>query len=151
MHPVIVENFEEYISGTLLPGALREFEAHLQVCPACRQEVRGMHEVSSFFTALRPDEEVAPSPGFTARVMALVAEEPAPSFWNLFSLDPGFGRRVVFASLLTLAVLGSYLASRETDYSPTPEAIMASDQSPASESSPVNRDRMLVTLTSYEP
>ena len=34
---------------------------------------------------------------------------------SLFSLDLAFGRRLVFASLLTLAVLGSYLVSRETD------------------------------------
>lgn len=112
-----------------------------------------MQEISTFFTALRPVGDVVPPPAFAARVMAQVALQPAPSFWSLFSLDPGFGRRVVFASLLTLAVLGSYLVSRETDYGPTPspEAIMASDQSPAPDSPVVDRDRMLVTLTSYEP
>lgn len=153
MHPVIIENLEDFLSGMLLPAGLREFEAHLQGCPACREEVRGMQEVSGFFAALRPEDAFAPPPGFTARLMAQVAREPAPSFWSLFSLEAGFGRKVVFASLLTLAVLGSYLVSRETDYSPapSPEAIMAGDQNPAFEGSPVNRDRMLVTLTSYEP
>ena len=75
----------------------------------------------------------------------------AASFWNLFSLEPGFGKRVAFASLLTLAALGSVLVSRETDYTPGPppmEAIMAVESSPGSHS---DRDRMLVTLTSYEP
>jgi len=155
MHPAIVDNLEEYISGALLPAALREFEAHLQTCPACREEVRGMQEMSTMFVALRPEEDVAPSPGFAARVMERVAADAAPSFWSLFSLDPWFGRRVVFASLVLLAVLGSFLVSRETEYAPgplSPEAIMATEQAPARHAPGMNdRDMMLVTLTSYEP
>lgn len=150
MHAVIVENLEEYMSGGLLPAALQEFEAHLRVCPACRDEVRSMQEVSTLFTTLRPSEEIVPPLGFAARVVRQVASQPAPSFWSLLSLDPGFGRRVVFASLLTLAVLGSYLVSSEVQYAPgpSPEAIMASDQNAAPQG---DRDMMLVTLTSYEP
>lgn len=155
MHPVIVDNLEEYMAGSLLPAALRAFEAHLQACPACREEVRGMQEISVYFSVLRPVEAVQPPPGFVARVMETVAAERVPSFWSLFSLDPGFGRRVVFASLLTLAVLGSYLVSLETEYRPThpsPEAVMANEHgSPTPGSSMSDRDRMLVTLTSYEP
>ena len=153
MHPVIVESLEEYMSGSLLPAALREFETHLQTCPACREEVQGMREISVLFTTLRPAGECAPPAGFAARVMQQVTAEPAPSFWSLLSLDPGFGRRVVFASLLTLAVLGSYLVSRETGYTPgpSPEAIMAGDQSPVPPGAQNDRDMMLVTLTSYEP
>jgi hypothetical protein len=58
---------------------------------------------------------------------------------------------VAFASLLTLAILGSFLVSRETEYGPADvpmEALMATESAPESRS---NRDRMLVTLTSYEP
>ena len=60
------------------------------------------------------------------------AERPAPSFASLFALDFAFGRRLVFASLLTLAVLGTYLVSRESldPRGPTPEAIMAQQESP---------------------
>lgn len=156
MHPVIIENLEEYMSGALLPGTLREFEAHLKTCPECRDEVRGMQEISSLFTTLRPVETVVPPAGFVAQVMEQVSEQRrVPSFWSLFSLDPGFGRRVVFASLLTLAVLGSYLISRETEYAagpPNPEAVMAIQQPPANDGPQVSdRDMMLVTLTSYEP
>ena len=113
-----------------------------------------MQEVSSLFMTLRPVEGIAPSPGFAARVMRQVAAEPVASFWSLFSLDGGFARRVVFASLLTLAVLSSYLVTRETDYAPgppTPEAVMAIEQAPASSPQGNDRDMMLVTLTSYEP
>jgi hypothetical protein len=55
---------------------------------------------------------------------------------------------VAFASLLTLAVLGTVLVSREESYEPappTPEAVMAADTG-----SP-NADQMLVTLANYEP
>lgn len=155
MHPVIVENLEEFMAGTLFPAAQREFEAHLTSCPACRDEVRGMQEISTLFTALRPAEAMEASPGFVARVMQRLAAEEVPSFWSLFSLDAGFGRRVVFASLLTLAVLGSYLVSLESEYRPSPpspEAVMAIEHKPPSaDPRQSDRDMMLVTLTSYEP
>ena len=105
-----------------------------------------MLEMSGLFATLRPTEAIAAPMGFYARVIAQVSRPQVPSFWSLFSLDAAFGRRVVFASLLTLAVLGSFLVSRETGYSPgpaSPEAVMAEHNT--------NRDAMLVTLTSYEP
>lgn len=154
MHPVIVENFEDYMTGSILPGARRVFEQHLETCPACRGQVREMREISGWFVELRPAGELVPPPGFTARVMQRAAEQPAPSLWSLLSVDPGFGRRVVFASLLTLAVLGSFLVSREVNYAPlpsNPEAVMAIDQHSAEQGSQNDRDAMLVTLTSYEP
>jgi hypothetical protein len=90
---------------------------------------------------------VDPPPSFVAQVMQTVAERLAPSFWSAFG-DFAFGRRVVFASLLTLAVLGTILVSREEAYAPnptTPEAVMAN-----AAGSP-NADQMLATLASYEP
>jgi anti-sigma factor RsiW len=146
MHQVIVDNLEEYLGGVLTPVAQRDFDAHLEICQECSREVNGMMEMSGLFATLRPAEEIEAPVGFYARVMAQVSRPQAPSFWSLFSLDAAFGRRVVFASLLTLAVLGSFLVSRETGYSPgpaSPEAVMAEHTT--------NRDAMLVTLTSYEP
>ena len=146
MHQAIVDSLEEYIGGLLTPAAQRDFDAHLETCEECRREVNGMLEVSSLFESLRPAEEIAPPAGFCARVMQQVGKSQTPSFWSLFSLDASFGRRVVFASLLTLAVFGSFLVSRETGYAPgpsTPEAVMAEHNT--------NRDAMLVTLASYEP
>jgi anti-sigma factor RsiW len=147
MHEVIIEDLEEYLAGTLPPSARRRFQAHLETCGNCRREVHGMREVTHVLASLKPAEPAEPSPGFVARVMQQVAERPAPSIWSPFA-DFAFGRRVVFASLLTLAVLGTILVSRETAYAPaptTPESIMAEDQN-----SPTP-DGMLVTLASYEP
>jgi len=146
MHQAIVDSLEDYIGGLLTPAAQRDFDAHLETCEECRRDVNGMLEVSSLFESLRPAEEIAPPAGFCARVMQQVGKSQTPSFWSLFSLGASFGRRVVFASLLTLAIFGSFLVSRETGYAPgpsTPEAVMAEHNT--------NRDAMLVTLASYEP
>jgi len=152
MHSVVMEHLEEYLAGALNPAAQREIEAHLNTCESCREEVQGMQEVGQLFRSLQTEPEEAPTPslGFYARVLQTARSQSAPGFASLFALDFAFGRRLVFASLLTLAVLGSYLVSRETDYNagPSPEAVMAQDNSsPAA----ADRDRMLVTLTSYEP
>ena len=152
MHGVVIESLEEYLAGCLEPAAQRDIEAHLSNCEMCRKEIRAMREVSQWFGALRSEEVWEPALGFSARVMAQVGErKPVPSFASLFALNLAFGRRLVFASLLTLAILGSYLVSRETRYpsGPSPEAVMAQEESPAFDSAPA-RDNMLVTLTAYE-
>ena len=145
MHQVILDRLEEYLAGT--PGS-REFTAHLESCHECRTEVSEMQELSSALLALRSSDEVAPPVGFYARVSQRVEQERPRSFTSLFWLDPAFGKRVAFASVMTLAVLGSYLITRETEYSagpPDPEAIMA-QHAPAQDP-----DAMLATLASYEP
>jgi anti-sigma factor RsiW len=151
MHSVVKERLEEYLAGALAPAVQRPIEAHLDACHDCRVEVNRMQEVRQLFSSLRSREKVAPPPDFYIRVLQRVgSRERATGFASMFSLSMAFGRRLVFASLLTLAVLGSYLVSRETDYNPGPsiETIMAGDHSSPP---PDDRDRMLVTLTAYEP
>jgi len=145
MHQVILDRLEEHLSGSL---GLREFTAHLETCAECRAEVREMQELSSAFVALRATEQVMPQPGFYARLTELLEGQKARPIWGLFRLDPAFGKRVAFASLMTLTILGSFLITRETEYSagpPTPEMIMA-QQAPAE-----NPDSMLATLVTFEP
>jgi anti-sigma factor RsiW len=152
MHAVLMESLEEYLSGTLKPAALRDIEAHLNSCETCRREVAGMQQVSEWFGALKAEEDLAPAPGFYAKVMREVGQRQAvPSFAGLFALDFAFGRRLVFASLLMLAVLGSYLVSYESDY-PTglsPDTVMAQQDSPAYENAKA-QENMLATMTAYE-
>ena len=152
MHGVVIESLEEYLAGSLEPAAQRDIEVHLSNCEMCRKEIRSMWEVSQWFGALRSEEVWEPAPGFCARVVEQLGERKAvPSFASLFALDLAFGRRLVFASLLTLAVLGSYLVSREIRYPSglSPEAVMAQEESPAFDSAPA-QENMLVTLTAYE-
>jgi len=152
MHAVVMESLEEYLSGTLKPAVLRDIEAHLNSCEACRHEVASMQEVSQWFSVLKAEEELAPAAGFYARVMRQVGQRQAvPSFAGFFALDFAFGRRLVFAALLTLAVLGGYLVAYESEY-PTglsPETVMAQQDSPAYDSSRA-QENMLATMTAYE-
>jgi anti-sigma factor RsiW len=152
MHAVVMDSLEEYLSGTLEPAGKRTIEAHLNGCKTCREELREMQDFSQLIGSLRTEEAVDVSPGFFAGVMqqAGLQRRPLPSFAGLFALDFAFGRRLVFASLVTLAILGSYLVSREAEYTgPSPEAVMAQQESPAFDSAPAP-DNMLVTLTAYE-
>ena|SRR5690242_5703034 len=152
MHAVVMQSLEELLSGTLNPAAQREIDAHLKGCDTCRSEIRSMQEISNLFGSLQAEEAVVPTAGFYARVMQQVDQQvAAPSLANVFGLDLAFGRRLVFACLLTLAVLGSYLVSRETAYpaGPSPETVMAQQESPEFDSAPAP-DNMLVTLTAYD-
>lgn len=152
MHAVVMDSLEEYLSGALEPAVERQIEAHLITCQSCREEVNGMGEMSRLFGSLRAEEAVEPSPAFYAGVMRQVADQrPARSFASLFALDFAFGRRLVFASLMTLAVLGTFLAAHEAQapMGPSPEAIMAQQESPSFDSATA-QDSMLVTLTAYE-
>jgi|SRR5579862_5175289 len=152
MHVVVMDSLEEYLAGALEPAAQREIEAHLSACKMCREEIHSMQDVSQLFGSLRSHDVFEPSPNFYAGVVEQVGERrSAPTFAGLFAMDFAFGRRLVFASLLLLAVLGSYLVSTEIGYQagPSPEAVMAEQDSPTFESAPA-RDNMLVTLTAYE-
>src|SRR5947209_6813225 len=133
MHAVVMESLEDYLAGTLNPAGKREFEAHLNVCDSCREEVAAMQEISLSFEALEAPEELEPAPGFYAQVRRHIGNRHAvPAFAGLFGLDLAFGRRLAFACLLTLAVLGTWLVSSETDYQAgmSPAAVMAQQDSP---------------------
>src|SRR5215468_12607208 len=105
MHTVVMESLEEYLAGALEPAAQRKIEAHLNTCRSCREEMESMREVSQLFGSLRSDEVFETAPGFCTRVLAQVNERKAavPAFASLFGLDFAFARRLIFASLLTLA------------------------------------------------
>ena len=138
---------------TLNPAALQNIEAHLSMCETCRLELDGIQQVSDCFEAFRVAEPVTPPTGFYARVMREVGQRQAvPSFAGFFAMDFAFGRRLVFASLLTLAALGTYLVSYESGYSSgvTPDAVMAQQDAPAYDTGGA-QENMLATMTTYEP
>jgi predicted anti-sigma-YlaC factor YlaD len=153
MHAVMMENLEEYLAGTLEPAQLRDIEAHLSTCGMCREELCGMQELAGLFGTLRRDETETwnIAPGFAAKVMQRVERnKPAVGFASLFGLNLAFGRRLVFASLLMLAVAGGFLVTRESQYprGSSPEAILAQQNAPGFEADAENN--MLVRLTAYE-
>jgi anti-sigma factor RsiW len=154
MHRIIEDGLEDYLVGR--NG--RDFDVHLAQCPPCRLEVAEFESVSALFRELLTpasllDASLEPSPGFYARLSSGLEARKASSPWNLFSIDLAFGRRIAFASLMTLALVGGYLVSRESDISPElqgPEAIIAAHDVSTPHDVTVDRDRMMVTLASYE-
>ena len=154
MHAVLLEGLEEYLAGTLNPAARQGFEAHLTRCGSCREEIAGLKEVAGLFESLRSDEIIAPTPAFYSKVMTQVEERrSAPWFSGLFNftLDEAFGKRLAYCCLLTIAVLGSFVFTRETRFTdgPSPEAILAQQNLPVFDSGS-GGDNMLITLASYE-
>jgi anti-sigma factor RsiW len=149
MHDVIENGLEEYLGGQVR----RDFQAHLAECEECRVEVRQFEELSGMLRALREPEPVQPDPGFYFRVTQAIESQQQPTVWSIFSLDAVFGRRVAFASLMTLAIVGSFLVSSESGFeNPNangPEAAMASHDVSIPHESSVDRDRMLVALANY--
>jgi anti-sigma factor RsiW len=154
MHAVMMDSLEAYLAGSLEPATLRDIEAHLSTCRMCREEIHSMRDLSHLFGSLR-QQEIDPwsiAPGFYAKVMDRLGQrKSAPAFASFFALDVAFGRRLVFASLLTLAVLGGYLVNHESEYpvGSSPEAILAQQNAPAFQTARAE-DNMLVTLTAYE-
>jgi anti-sigma factor RsiW len=147
MHPEVETGLEDYLSGSAGP----EFESHLAQCASCREETRRIEQISSLLRPLRTDDAMEPPLGFGARVMQNVREQESRSIWSVFRVDPDFARKLAFGSLLSLAILGSYLVTQPGDSAAqadhTPEAVIAShDVSAAADQ---HLDGMLFTLATY--
>jgi hypothetical protein len=160
MHDMVIDELERHLSGGgACRSASRAFYAHLDVCADCRAEVAQMDDLSMLLRELRFDSESGtiqnsmvsqPSLGFYNRVRYRIMERQRNEAWGLFSPGAAFFRRVVFASLLVLAGLGSYLVTRESSFSGTDAAsIMAQHDPVADHSEASDRDRMLVTLATW--
>jgi hypothetical protein len=152
MHDEILNELEGYLSGETVS---RAFTRHLEVCPPCAQEVEEMQSVSLAMQVFRVEETAAvtPSLGFYAKVARSIEAEQRSPVWGLFAPDLQFFRKVAFASLMLLAVLGSYLVSRESDFGVSPaveRATLTEHNSTVPHESPADRQHILVTLAAYE-
>ena len=147
MHDVVEKGLEDHLAGVLN----REFDSHLAQCSRCREEVEGMKQVSSLLASLRTDSEIAPPLGFSARLLHNIDEQKTRSIWSVFTVDPGFIRKLAVASLLGLFAFGGYLATQQDDSLAhhTPEAVMASHDPGAAPDDPQHMNGMLMTLATY--
>jgi len=148
MHEPVKEGLEDFLREN---GSL-EFAAHLETCRECRGEVERMREQALVLRVLRAEEELDPSPGFYARVTARIEAQSRPSFWNVF-LEPAFGRRLMYASLTLVVLLGTYLISSESSeplaVATTAEQYLV-EENPAVGANPQqDRDAVLVGLATY--
>lgn len=149
MHDEIRKELEGYLSGQ----TSRSFVRHLEECPPCAREVEEMKEISESLHALHSEVPAfTPDPGFYARVARHIEAEEKNPLWGIFTPDLLFFRKVAFASLMLLAVLGSYLVFRQYDFAASLDAEQATltehnAQSP--HDGPADRQHMLVTLATY--
>lgn len=160
MHVLLRENIEAYLSGTLKPAEQGALEAHLAGCAECRMEWEAIQDSAFAIRSLRAPEgmDLEPAPGFYARVIDRIDTERELPFWTVM-LDPIFGRRLVFACLILLAMLGAYVALDTEDYSARhrPEYVIASQPAPLPARAPRlgtnldrNRSVMLASLVSSD-
>ncbi len=149
-----MNELERHFTG----DAPQAFYDHLSVCDRCREEVAEMDRLCLVLRDLRPNSApefgTAPEPslGFYNRVAVKIVDKQNREAWGLFSPGAAFFRRIAFASLLLLAGLGSFLVTRENVGGGADAAsIMAQrDDSQHEAGSPdTDRDRLLVTLASY--
>ena len=134
MHIPLRENIEAYLSGNLGRSEQEALEAHLAGCAECREEWEAIRASADALRGLRPprDLELEPAPGFYARVIDHIDHERQVPFWAML-LEPAFGRRLVFACLMLLALAGVYVAAFDRVEYPSkhrPEAVLTACSGP---------------------
>jgi anti-sigma factor RsiW len=94
---------EDYLSGNLSRTRKADLEAHLARHPEAAEQLELFRCTSSWLVELRvPEgEPQGPEPGFYARVLQCIDREQVEPFWAFF-LQPMFGRRLAFGSLVWL-------------------------------------------------
>ena len=148
-HDIIAEEFEKHLSGS----ACQAFYDHLTACSECRTEVTEMEQLTSFVAELKCMEESAPPVplGFYNHVANGIREQQGVGMWDLFSLSALFFRRMAFAALVVLAVMGGLLATRDESAVGVEDAtaIMARHDAFAAHEESADRENLLVALVSY--
>lgn len=154
MHEPVIDSIEAILAGTRSAGRA---ERHLSECSSCRDEVAAMLRQTEMLRGLRAPADVEPTGGFYARVMNRIEAQAKPSIWNIFG-ESMFAKRLAYASMTFVALLGSYVISSTRSQSlavNAPEAIMAGDttddQKLVADNNPErDREAILVTLATYE-
>jgi hypothetical protein len=156
MHDPIRENLEDFLTGSAraMPQA---FQAHLEACDECANELRVLQTHSVMLRSLQCDADIEARPGFYARVMERIEARGPLSIWAQL-LEPGFGRRLAFASATLVVLLGTYLVTTEPgDNSLASNPAITYDATTAQVDMSGNdtlqqqreRDAVLVNLASY--
>lgn len=158
MHQPIKERLEDYLSGMVDSESGQEIERHLESCDECRRELDEMMSQAGLLRTLRSDEDLEPAPGFYARVLDRIESQRVPTVWELF-LEPAFGRRLAYASLTLMLLLGTLIVAgggqdvaAPAHYSFSPESILAKEPVSQYMGDDPQHDRqvILVNLATYE-
>lgn len=163
MHRLIRDHLEQVLAAprsrhsSAAPNSadVKEPNAHLAECEACRDEIAAMREQAEMLRELRADVE--PRPGFYARVLERIEAQGPGSIWNTFS-ESAFSRRIAVASMALVLLLGVYLVATEplqthSNAANQPIQLLIGDDQPGLELSSAglpDRDAVLVNLVTYQ-
>jgi anti-sigma factor RsiW len=109
MNEILRQNLEALLSGDLTETERTRLEQHFNSSATDREEFEAFRETSLLLRELRPQdgEEWEPDTGFYARVSQRIDRERTVPFWQVF-LEPMIARRLAFAGLMWLLLLGTY-------------------------------------------
>ena len=151
MHRLIQDHLEEVLGSRSHSAA----EAHLAECRECREEISSMRQQAALLRTWKAPEvaeELAPRPGFYARLMERIEAQRPVSIWQIFS-DSAFGRRIAIASMALALLLSVYLVSSERAAAdPMHAAFVAGEDQPGmtmSRAGLTDKDTVLVNLVTY--
>lgn len=113
MNEYVRDKIEKLLDGSLNDDERSQVQELLENDPNTAREIKELEETTEFFVDARAAAEESASfdmdPAFFARVMQSVEEERQAPFWVAF-LEPLFVKRLAFAALAWLAMLGSFVA-----------------------------------------
>ena len=153
MHEPLKGRIEEYLHGG--EGPLPDVEQHLAHCPPCNAEAVEMKKLAELFKVLKTTEEIGPDAAFYARLMTRIETQAKPSIWNIFG-ESMFAKRLAYASLTFVVLLGTYFVSSTTNdqelANSSPEMLMSNDPHPTEVGTDPQKDReaILVNLATFQ-
>ena len=112
MHRPARGHLEEFLAASEAGKVAGDLDSHLEGCERCRREAEEMADQARMLRLLGTDEEIEPLPGFYARVLDTLEARRSIGTWAMFA-DPGFARRLTYAALTLVVILGSYLVYLE--------------------------------------
>ncbi|MBV9406898.1 MAG: hypothetical protein JO211_16235 [Acidobacteriaceae bacterium] len=152
MHGSIRDRLEDLLATRGAAGKDEALGAHLERCAECAAEVGTMRAQAELLRVWEAPEEMEPAPGFYARVLQRIEERAKDSMWAAFLYSP-FTKRLVYASLTTALLLGTYVITQETrDGHLTGERIVAQDvheDAPVFGSQAEQRDAVLANFATH--
>jgi hypothetical protein len=151
MHRLIQEHLEEVLAESN-PDGSNPAAQHLAECRECREEVSVLRGHAAMLRALRPPkttgDELAPRPGFYARVMERIEAQRPIDIWQLF-FDSAFGRRLAVFSMALALIFSLYLVSSERLAQPVTISVEDHPGMTLSKAGLPDKDTVLVDLVTY--
>lgn len=153
MHGSIRDKLEDLLRGEQRKVQDRGANEHLSSCTECASELESMRTQCELLRSLRTASEIAPPPGFYARVIQRIEDSGRDSIWSVFTDSP-FGKRLAYVSFTVAVLLGTYVVAQESrDGHLQGQSILAQqffNTAPVVGSQAEQRDAVLTNFASHQ-